>query len=1218
MATSSIRFILGLLFTIGSLSATAQSPQAPDAPDRPVQPPGMIGPPVPLSQQRDVPNFPNVEQIMVLLAPVSKSTAQPISQWQKRLSDAVGVPLKHSGLHYIDDDGSQMHVFKLPKLMTKTNAEDLVMRIRLLPGVKHADIDGGSFGSGFAIPSDPLYLSSQWNLQSGGAQSPQAPATTPPPVPLSLPPPDLTHLPNITEIMVTLKPHVRAYVNRKYNWGNGKTEYRCEEAPMRAEQLRKLSAVAGTEFNLKKRTLPEGVRLLREEAPFSEQEAQKRCKAPGGELINEIHILIFPYAMTIKEVRMVADRVETHPDVEYADPVTGGYGFAIPTDPLYATKQWNLKGGVGGANLPPAWDLTTGKNTLVVAVIDSGILKNHPEFTGRLLSGYDFVTDATRANDGGGRDTDPADPGNWVTQAEVNGGGVFTGCKVHNSNWHGTGVAGVIGAAANNAQGIAGVDWNVKLLPVRVMGKCVGGGEYVEPDLIAAINWAAGISVSGVPANPNPAKVINLSLGAPTACSAALQSAVNAARRKGAVVVAAVGNTEGGSALQNSPANCNGVVRVAATTRQGGLAWYSNRGEAASISAPGGDHRTNDPLDAISSPADGGATTPLNDGSIGNYAGTSSAAPHVAGVASLMLALRPKTAPQLINHMLVNTARNFPIGTSFDCDNITCGSGILDAEHAAWAAKSRHAGGIYHTAAVRSDGAVLTWGYNGNGQLGGGEAFGALRTSPGAPIAVLPNAADVASGYYHNVAAKTDGTVWTWGYNGQFQLGDGSGTDRASPVQVAGLTNVVAVAAGDRHTLALKEDGTVWAWGYNFFGQLGAGPFDFTDRSTPVQVAGLTDVLAIAGGGKRSIALKKDGSVWAWGERSDVSPDGTNASISAVPIQVSGLADIVAIAAGGESTTGVNEDVSMALTYDGKVFNWGSNDFGQLGIGNTSTKFSPQLVSTLPPTAVQVSTGGNHTGALLEDGTLWMWGYNGEGGLGDGTTTHRLSPVQVSAGLFKTVDIVAGPHHSLALAGDTALRAWGSNAGGQLGDGTQSNRLAPVQVHGQGNSGFYYAGYTSSASADLGVSMADSPDPIAVGGTLTYSISVLNSGASAATNARAIVALPAQATFVSATAGCTFANATVTCALGTLASGGSASVQVTVQPTGAGALSASVSVNSDLFDPNSGNDVAAVSTTVTETVADGGDIPTLPEWGAMIMGSMLLMSMYASQRRRAR
>lgn len=756
------------------------------------------------------------------------------------------------------------------------------------------------------------------------AQAPQAPdrPMQPPgmtglPVPLSLPP-DLSNVANVSELMVVLKSRDK-FDPKPFK-------------PLPRQWQKQIVEAAGVPL-----------RYL------------------GG---NEwYHLFKLPNPMTHAEAEAIAARVRTLPDISHVDPVGVGYEFAVPTDPLYGTKQWNLKDGAGGANLPPARDLTTGKNTVVVAVIDSGILKNHPEFTGRLLPGYDFITDATRANDGGGRDADPADPGNWVTQAEVNSGGAFTGCTARNSNWHGAAVAGVIGANANNAQGIAGVDWNVKILPVRIIGKCIGGGVYAEIDLIDAIRWAAGYTVSGV-TNPNPAKVINLSLGAAKACPTEMQSAIDAARRKGAVVVAAVGNTEGGSALQNSPANCNGVVRVAATTRQEGLATYSNRGEAASISAPGGEP-TNNALDKIPSSSGGGATAPLNDGVINGYAGTSLAAPHVAGVASLMLSVRPKMCPQLIKHTLMNAARDFPTGTAFDCDTVTCGAGILDAETAVRLAKSKHAGGIYHTAAVRSDGAVLTWGYNGNGQLGGGEAFGALRTSPGTLIAVLPNAADVASGYYHNVAAKTDGTVWTWGYNGQFQLGDGSGTDRAIPVQVAGLTNVVAVAAGDRHTLALKNDGTVWAWGYNFFGQLGAGVGDFTDRSTPVQVADLTDVLAIAGGGKRSIALKKDGTVWAWGDVSNVSADGTSATISSVPIQVSGLADVVAIAAGGESTTGVNEDVSMALTYDGKVYNWGYNDFGQLGIGNTSTKFSPQLVSTLPPTAVQVSTGGNHTGALF-------------------------------------------------------------------------------------------------------------------------------------------------------------------------------------------------------------------------------------------------------------
>ena len=208
----------------------------------------------------------------------------------------------------------------------------------------------------------------------------------------------------------------------------------------------------------------------------------------------------------------------------------------------------------------------------------------------------------------------------------------------------------------------------------------------------------------------------------------------------------------------------------------------------------------------------------------------------------------------------------------------------------------------------------------------------------------------------------------------------------------------------------------------------------------------------------------------------------------------------------------------------------------------------------------------------------------------------------------------------MAFAGDTSLRAWGSNLGGQLGDGTQTNRLTPVSVRGQGNTGSYFSGYTSSTSADLSVSMSDSPDPITVGANLTYSILLLNGGASAATNVRAVIALPTQASFVSASAGCAFANATVTCNLGTLASASSASVQVTVQPTVAGALNASVSVSSDLFDPNSANDVAAATTTVNApvVVASDGDIPTLPEWGAMLMGSLLLANMAWMQRRKYR
>lgn len=1004
------------------------------------------------------------------------------------------------------------------------------------------------------------------------AQSPQAPVAPSQTRQINRPPPDISHIPHVDYVAVRLK---------------------------------------GADSN-RPRLLPQPLR----DKIISTSNTRLTFNHTGG---GEVHIFDLPHAVLEAEAEEVAARIRRLPEVEWVDYPRGAiYGFAVPSDPLYSTSQWNLQSGAGGANLPPAWALSTGNPTLVVAVIDSGIIKSHPEFTGRLLAGYDFITNATRANDGGGRDAFSDDPGDWVTQAEVNGGGAFTNCMARNSSWHGTGTAGVIGANANNAIGVAGVDWNVKILPIRVLGKCVNGSVADVTDIADAISWAAGFPVPGVPANTNPSKVINLSFGFAGVCPVSFQSAINDARKRGAVVIAAVGNTEGGSALQNAPANCNGVIRVAATARQGGLAPYSNRGEAASISAPGGDF-TSDPLDAIQSPSDGGTTTPLNNGSILSYAGTSSAAPHVAGVASLMLALRRNMNADLIQHTLVNTTRAFPTGTTFDCDTTTCGTGILDAGNAAKIAKSRHRGGLFHTAAIRADGAVVAWGFNGSGQLGGGEAFGVLRSSSGAPITVLPNAADLAAGYYHNAAAMADGTVWTWGFNGQRQLGDGTTTDRATPVQVTGLTNVIAVAAGDRHTLALRGDGTVWAWGYNFFGQLGVGPFDFTDRATPVQVAGLTNVLAIAGGGKRSMALRNDGTVWAWGDVSNVSADGNSASVSSVPVQVAGLIDIVAIAAGGESTTGVNEDVSMALGFDGKVYTWGYNSFGQLGIGNTSTRFLPQLVTALARPAVQITTGGNHTSALLDDGAMWIWGFNGDGELGDGTTTFRTLPVLVT-GLSKTVDIAAGPHHTLAFAGDTSLRAWGSNLGGQLGEGTQTDRLTPVQVHGQGNTGFYYAGFTSSASADLAVSMTDSPDPLTLGGNLTYNILLLNGGSSAATNVRAVFALPAQATFVSATTGCTFANASVSCNLGTLAGGSSTTVQVTVLPNAAGTFNASVSVNSALFDANSANDVAAVNTTVTAPVvaANDGDVPTLPEWGAILMGGILLMNMAWMQRRKYR
>lgn len=766
-----------------------------------------------------------------------------------------------------------------------------------------------------------------------------------------------------------------------------------------------------------------------------------------------------PQPMSLIEAEEMAARIRALPDIEYAEPDRPVFPQAIPNDPFFEPSQWNLKPSVGGIDAQGAWDLLgPGDRTTVVAVIDTGVVFGHEDLVGRFVTGtpagFDFVSDPTIANDGDGRDPNAADPGDWVSSTEA-GTGVFASCLPRDSSWHGTFVSGIIGAIANNAKGIAGIGWNAQMLPARVFGKGAFCGTSSLADVRDAITWSAGNPLfTGEPNNPNPARVINMSLGSAGSCPSATQTVINDAYRRRAVLIAGAGNNGNSGGAVDAPANCNRVIGVAAVTRQGALASNSSFGPQVGISAPGGDREFNDPLDEIVSTWDGGTTVPLNDNAYGTTIGTSLAAPHVSGVVSLMLSVQPKLRAESVKTILQNTARPFPTGTIRDCTTSTCGAGIVHATSAVSAAKSVESGGVFHSIAVLPDGTVTAWGFNGNGQLGGGEPFGVVRAAPGTPIPALPHIRDAAAGGFHNVVARRDGIVMTWGYNGFGQLGNGTNTDSGVPVPVAGLTDVIAVAAGQHHTLALKADGTVFAWGYNFFGQLGPGPFDFTDRWTPVQVSGLADIVAIAAGGKRSLALRRDGVVFAWGDVSNVSPDGQTASVSSVPIQVQGLADVVGIAAGGEAETGIQVDVSMALTWDGKLYTWGWNSFGQLGYGNTSNSFVPQHVSALTAPVVSFGTGGWHSLSLLENGTLWAWGYNGEGEVGDGTTEHRLSPVMVSGALPKAIELIAGNGHSIAFLGDFRLFTWGLNNGGQLGDGTQVDRSSPVEVIGFGAAGF--------------------------------------------------------------------------------------------------------------------------------------------------------------------
>jgi serine protease len=378
------------------------------------------------------------------------------------------------------------------------------------------------------------------------------------------------------------------------------------------------------------------------------------------------HVLRLPAALPEVKVRQLANKLMTLPEVEYAEPDSimqiAQVGVA-PNDPLYP-NQWHYFD-PNGINLPGAWGTTTGANNVVVAVIDTGILFNHPDLVGRTLPGYDLVSDAFSANDGDGRDADATDPGDWVVAGECD-----PDSSDENSSWHGTHVAGTIGAASDNGVGVAGVNWVSPIVPVRVLGKC--GGNL--SDTADGIRWAAGLTVSGVPDNANPADVLNLSLGGPGACGATYQNAIDDALGAGTVVVVAAGN-QNDDASNYRPANCDGVITVGATDQNGDRSLWanpdapgSNFGPSVEISAPG---------TTILSTFNAGATT----STVHNYAnavGTSMATPHVAGVVSLLLSVRPNLTPDQVLVGIQTNASSFPGGST--CDTSNCGAGIVNAE----------------------------------------------------------------------------------------------------------------------------------------------------------------------------------------------------------------------------------------------------------------------------------------------------------------------------------------------------------------------------------------------------------------------------------------------------------------------------------------------------------------------------------------------------------
>ncbi len=385
--------------------------------------------------------------------------------------------------------------------------------------------------------------------------------------------------------------------------------------------------------------------------------------------------------------------------------------------------------------------------------------------------------------------------------------------------------------------------------------------------------------------------------------------------------------------------------------------------------------------------------------------------------------------------------------------------------------------GAGHTVALKSDGTVLTWGYNEFGQLGD-----ETTASSGVPAQVknLGGVIAVAAGENHTVALKSDKTIWSWGSGSYGQLGNGFYADSRIPVQISAFSGVIAAISAGYHTVALGEDGTVWAWGWNWYGQLGDGTT--SDSNTPVQVKDFKDVAAVSVGYGHTVALKKDGTVWTWGyNRKGQLGNGTSDEGShPVPTQVKNLSDVTAIAAGREHT--------VALKKDGTVWAWGYGSWGQLGDGNTADKSVPvQVIEDIDPTTgkparyfgdvTAIAGGVNHTVALKKDGTVWAWGYNSNGELGDGSNEQRTIPVQVKD-IGNVTAITTKSSHTAALKKDGTVWTWGWNGYGQLGDGGTANSKVPVQASGV-NLGGTTATATPTPVASPVVTPEESPTPVA-------------------------------------------------------------------------------------------------------------------------------------------
>jgi serine protease len=550
-------------------------------------------------------------------------------------------------------------------------------------------------------------------------------------------------------------------------------------------------------------------------------------------------------------------------EVEYAVPSRRKRIVAAPSDPLYSASnaispsagQWYLRAPqaaaaadsmtvVSSIDAEAAWSITTGAPTVVVAVLDTGVRFEHPDLRkvadgGNYLDGYDMVSDLDIANDGDLRDADASDPGDWIDQADINSGkfsGACTANDIGDSSWHGTETSALIGAMTNNAIGMASVGRNVRILPVRVLGKCGGNDE----DILAGMRWAAGISVPGLPVNANPAKVINMSLGGSGVCSVAYRDAIAEINARGTVVVVSAGNSTGHKV--GEPANCPGAIGVSGLRNIGNKVGFSDIGPETSLSAPAGNcvNDNSGPclfpiLSARNTGLKGPVSSTYSTSTSSPSLGTSFSAPLVAGTAALMFSANPALTPQQVKLLLQSSARPFPASggdpgasqctapqydssnTAIDqvqcyCNTGVCGAGMLDAGAAVTAATS------------------------------GTATFARARIDP-SPARALSGQAVTLSGANSDVLAGRSVTSYQW------TLVDGGGIVTAISNPTARTASVVPSAAGTFTVRLTVTDSAQTSSSATMSILVATGPVVVTPPATPTS----TDTGGGGGGGALSI-----------------------------------------------------------------------------------------------------------------------------------------------------------------------------------------------------------------------------------------------------------------------------------------------------------------------------------------------------------------------------